>query len=291
MIFYLAHKRNTSTMQAYLDTFASDLSEKIRPLAYQAVREPAPGTYIFADLERLKGRHAWRADRLWHALDRAGYRLLNHPWQSMRRYRLLRHLYREGINTFNVFRPWERLWERMNYPVFLRGENDHRGSLSGLIKAPADLSRQQLCHPRALITEFCDTRCSDGIYRKYSAMRIGERILPRHVFFSRQWMIKNADLCNNRLVAEELDFLNTNPHEKELMAIFQMARIDYGRIDYSLYKGRIQVWEINTNPSVLTSNSLEIEQRRIVAETFAGLFRAALLVLDEGSAAGAGRIF
>ena len=81
-------------------------------------------------------------------------------------------------------------------------------------------------------------------------------------------MVKNADLCNERLVAEELDFLNANPHKKDLMAIFQMAGIDYGRIDYSLHKGRIQVWEINTNPSVLTGNSLEIEQRRIVAENF-----------------------
>ena len=83
-------------------------------------------------------------------------------------------------------------------------------------------------------------------------------------------------------MAEELEYLHSNPHEKEVRAIFRTwPRIEYGRIDYGLYNGRIQVWEINTNPSVLTGDSLQIDRRRVVAETFAGPFRAALLALDE----------
>jgi hypothetical protein len=283
MIFYLTHKRHAYTMRHYLETFAPDLADRIRPVAYQKINQRSPGTYIFADVERLTGKLTMRANRLWHALDRAGYRLLNHPRRSMRRYRLLKSLYQQGTNTFNVFRPWERLWNRLNYPVFLRGENDHKGTVSDIISTPRELFKAQCRHRKALITEFCDTRGEDGLYRKYSAMRIGDRILPRHIFFSKHWMIKNADECDDRLLAEELDYLNTNPHEKELMAIFDLARIDYGRIDYGLYKGRIQVWEINTNPSVLTGDSLKISRRHAVAEAFAGPFRAALLALDEAS--------
>lgn len=281
MIFYLTHKKHSYTMGRYIETFAPDLAERIRLVAYQEIFQSPPGTYIFADVERLKVKEAIHAARLWHSLERAGCRLLNHPRRSMRRYRLLKCLHRQGVNTFNVFRPWERLWNRLHYPVFLRGENDHKGTISDLIATPRELFQAQCRHRKALITEYCDTRSEDGLYRKYSAMRIGDRILPRHIFFSKHWMIKNADVCDDRLLAEELDYLHTNPHEKELRAIFDLARIEYGRIDYGHYNGRIQVWEINTNPSVLTGSSLQIDRRRVVAETFATPFRAALLALDE----------
>jgi hypothetical protein len=36
--------------------------------------------------------------------------------------------------------------------------------------------------------------------------------------------------------------------------IFQLARVQYGRIDYSTIGDRIQVWEINTNPECLSGN-------------------------------------
>ncbi len=281
MIYYLAHKRHVYTMQAYLDTFSPDLKKQIHPLSYQKIKKTLPGTYIFADIERLHGKHARRAMRLWTKLSRAGCQMLNHPSQSMKRYRLLKTLHRQGINDFRVFRPWERLWNRLNYPVFLREENNHTGTLSELIHTPKELFQLQCQHRNALITEFRDTCCSDGLYRKYSAMRIGKSILPRHIFFSKNWMIKNADQCDERLLTEELEYLKNNPHADDLMYIFKLAGIEYGRIDYSLYKGRIQVWEINTNPSVLTRTSLKITRRHTVAEAFAKPFREALLALDE----------
>lgn len=280
MIFYLTEGRHAYTMRGYLDSFAPDLAERICLLAYQDDNKPLPGTYIFADVERLHGRQTRRALRFWSVLHREGCRLLNHPQLSMRRYRLLKTLHRQGINEFNVFRPWERIFNRFAYPVFLRGENDHRGTRSDLIRTPQMLRRARFRRPFSLITEFCDTRGEDGLYRKYSAMRVGGRILPRHVFFSKHWMIKHADLCDERLLAEELHYLAENPHANDVMAIFELAGIDYGRIDYSLCRGRIQVWEINTNPSVLTAESLLLPQRRPVAEAFAGPFREALLALE-----------
>ena len=32
--------------------------------------------------------------------------------------------------------------------------------------------------------------------------------------------------------------------------MFELTQVDYGRIDYSIKDGKIQVWEINTNPII-----------------------------------------
>ena len=53
-------------------------------------------------------------------------------------------------------------------------------------------------------------------------------------------------------------YMETNPHERALREIFQLARIDYGKIDYAILGDRLQIWEINTNPVVLT-----VEERNI----------------------------
>ncbi len=42
-------------------------------------------------------------------------------------------------------------------------------------------------------------------------------------------------------------YFKINPHEPELREIFRLAKIQYGRVDYSILNGTIQVWEINTN--------------------------------------------
>jgi hypothetical protein len=49
------------------------------------------------------------------------------------------------------------------------------------------------------------------------------------------------------------EYLQAHPHEAELRKIFDLANIEYGRIDYSLLNGKIQVWEINTNPNITSS--------------------------------------
>jgi len=52
------------------------------------------------------------------------------------------------------------------------------------------------------------------------------------------------------LVLEEHDYVFNNPHAIQLAEIFEIAGIDYGRIDYSIKDGRIQTWEINLNATI-----------------------------------------
>jgi hypothetical protein len=110
--------------------------------------------------------------------------------------------------------------------------------------------RQGVAKSDILAVEYCDTADAAGMYRKYSAFRVGDQIIARHLFHSAKWMLKKADLVDDEKSREELDYLQTNPHEQQLRAVFDLARIEYGRIDYALLDGRVQVWEINTNPTI-----------------------------------------
>jgi hypothetical protein len=65
-------------------------------------------------------------------------------------------------------------------------------------------------------------------------------------------MVKVPEVPDQDLVDEELAYVRTNPHQADLREIFAAARIDYGRIDYAIKDGRIQVWEINTNPQIMS---------------------------------------
>jgi hypothetical protein len=74
-------------------------------------------------------------------------------------------------------------------------------------------------------------------------------------------MIRQSDFTDPDRLREEESYLDTNPHEDELRSIFELAEIDYGRIDYSLSKGGIQVWEINTNPMIFAPADLVKTER------------------------------
>src|SRR6185295_3950970 len=100
------------------------------------------------------------------------------------------------------------------------------------------------------------------------------------LFFSRNWQIREAELDDAELLAEELRYVEENPHAAELAEVCRLAGIRYGRIDYSLLEGRPQVWEINTNPMIASRLSETIPARRPVHERFVGEFDAALAALD-----------
>jgi hypothetical protein len=232
---------------------------------------PAAGHYIFADLERLSPDQALRARWLWEELARSsrGARLLNHPTRAMRRYELLRVLHERGINTFDVYRLTEGRWPA-RYPVFLRGENDHGGARSGLLRtrheledAIAAVERDRGSREGVLITEFCDTADDQGLYRKYSAFVVGDTVFPKNVLFSKHWVLKRTDLLEEDLLREERAHVETNPHADRLREIFRLARIEYGRVDYGLLNGAIQVWEINTNPHVTSLDPRGPDRRAI----------------------------
>ena len=264
MIFYVVTGTHYYTVGPYFKLYRDSFPVLPQVLFYEelsTLRSFLPGTYIFADVERLTPGQAETAAQIWCKLADAGpvVRLLNHPTRSMRRYQLLRTLYERGINMFNAYSlVEERLPTR--FPVFIRREDDHGGNLTTLIQSPAELQialdtldQQGLAREDKLIIELCDTADSDGIIRKYSAFIMGDQIWSDHLFFSQHWMIKaTPDLkpLPPELQAEVHTYLDTNPHEQELRKICRIANIQYGRVDYGIKDGKLQIWEINTNPSM-----------------------------------------
>lgn len=246
-------------MKDFLPRWGRALAETIRVVPYERLSrctELPVATTIFTSAERLGAAEAAIVGTICDTLARAGAQVYNDPRRTLGRFELLRALYREGINDFRAFRPSESL-ATIRFPVFLRWEDGHAGSETPLLHSPAELRRAlrrlSLRRPgrRVLIVEFRDASESDGLYRKYAAFRVGDRIVPRHVVFGRHWVLKHPDVMEEALLEEELTYVRSNPHEAELHRVFQLAQIDYGRVDYGWIDGRIQVWEINTGPVLM----------------------------------------
>lgn len=190
-----------------------------------------------------------------------GLRQLNRPGAPLARADLLRRLHDTGFNAYNVFR-LDEIDSIARYPVYLRAD-DKQGEMSGLLadrRQLDDAIEAALAdgrdRDRLLITEFLETS-RDGIYRKYSALNIGGRIIAHHIFFSRNWIVRAENLLpfTREMIAEEAEFQQSNPHLDAVAEAFSIAQIDFGRIDYAVDNGRVQVWEINTNPVLLQPKS------------------------------------
>jgi hypothetical protein len=289
LIFYLATAPHLYPINWFLEEWQPNLQRRVRVCSYDeaiAVGLDAPGTYVFADIERLSGTQLQDADRLWLRLARLGDRvlLLNRPLVTWRRRELLRRLHSQGVNSFRARRlPSQRArglldgWPGaalaragdvrgarraaapvVRFPVFLRSASEHDGNLSPLLwgwrelrEATLDLVSGGRDPGDLLIIEFCDTRDADGVFRKYGAFVIGGRVVPRGIMFSRNWMVKEPDLTDPELLREQREYVEGNPHADWLEDLARRAGLGYGRVDYALKDGAPQVWEINTNPTIV----------------------------------------
>jgi hypothetical protein len=216
--------------------------------------------YVFGDLQRMAPEARQLAVGLAEALRKAipGVRILNDPVRQLGRYEMLRKLHEMGRNEFDVYRLPELVEARafVRYPVFVRLENDHGGPRSGLVRDEAELLGHcaklvlEGAEPsNVLIVEFLETANEAGVYRKYGAFRIGGRIIGQNVFQSYDWNTKAGNRFRDPAAQKESDdYFVANPHADMLMPVFELAGIEYGRVDFGFKDGRLQVWEINDNP-------------------------------------------
>ena len=304
MIHYLTSENHPYTMRDFLAGLGKPLADIVRVHDYteflRIKRLPARATYVFSDVDRLSGSQSVTIFERWKRLQDAGARLLNHPLRVMRRYDLLRWAHENGINDFDCYMAIEHRKPK-RFPVFMRRAFDHEGSISPLMRSQAELDRALAAMRAAnewpgdkIVTEYIDVSDKDGVFRKYAAFRIGDVLFPRQIMAAKQWVVKKPEFDSAELAAEEIAYLEANPHGDQLMRIFEAAHIDYGRIDYCVIDGRVQVFEINTNPSIigerstaqiLDPNSLRGPTYRRVIDKYIEAF-AALDRRARGSASG-----
>ena len=279
MICFFVTRPHRYTIDGFIGGWARSLGRRISVATYDSL--PARTTlrahsFVFTDLERLNATQRDRAERLAQRIERVGGRVLNRPARVLRRFDLLRRLHDAGRNPFNAYRVvGAEPPEACRFPVFVREEHEHTGALTDQLHDRAQLLAA-LARLRAgahrttdlLVVEFCDTRAAaDGSFRKYAAMRIGERIVPRHVLISHDWVDKYPDIVDEAAAREENEFLDHFPHAADVRAAFDLAGIDYGRIDYSCAAdGRVVTWEINTNPLIVPPPN-ECSRTRLAAQS------------------------
>jgi len=274
MLIFVTTAAHGYTIQDLLKQGSTPLTGRVITMSYGEFlswRKLPAGHYIFADVDRLKPGErdavAERMEALQHCLPDA--RLLNHPQRSFGRYALLDRLHREGINDYRAIRATDDPAD-LRYPVFVRTEVEHFGSLTALLDSPAalkaalaELNEKGVPLADCLIVEFIDVRNPEGWYEKYSMLRVGEGLFATDRSSSNRWICKGDESEENHdnLAAEDLAFQRDAPHAEAVQRIFQLASIDYGRIDYAFSGGKLQVFEINTNPAIRVPEKVSAEWR------------------------------
>jgi len=292
MLYYLTSARQSATMAFYLGTWGRALADRVRIFAYEALAQPGysfpirDGVYVFAALDGGLGSRNPPSDK---RLKAAGFhdqlvravgarKVLNHPLRSLGRYDLLKALRQRGINDFDACRLGERPGPH-RFPVYVRKEVSSGSQEPPLLgsREYQDLNASAPAGDDRIAIEFCDTADANGVYRKYGALALGGEIVPRHLFRSRSWFCKQADLDGAEWTAEELAYLESDAHAATMREVCRIAGIGYGRIDYSLKDGRPQVWEINHTPELVFADAnWAADPRAQVHRRFTELFIAAL---------------
>lgn len=262
MISFWVPAAGTFGIELWLTLRAPELLDRFTIRPYErltADQDIAGGAHIFTGLDRLGpgGREAVAA--LHQAVRERFPRdpVLNHPERTARRFELLTRAYEAGINGFRARRVGDSL-DGVRYPVFIREETGHGGPLSGLLRNGAELGASLRAlwargYPMAdlLVVEFCDLSDGEGRFVSAAAMRVGNLIVPTHIISGKHWVLKwNHSDHDERAMREYVDYVRDHPHEAWLRRAFDLAGVEYGRIDYGIRSNTLQIWEINLNPSV-----------------------------------------
>jgi hypothetical protein len=215
-------------------------------------------TYVFTDLDRLPLWRVRQAAMIYRQLREGGARVLNDPARVPSRFGLLRGLYRRGINSFNAYRVEEGLIPQ-RWPVFLRSEGEHTAPLSGLMQDWDQVRRAVDAAvtngapvTSLLLVEYAAEPVAPGLFRKLSVFRIGDTYFAAHCVHEGSWLVKYGakGIASPELYQDELRLIRENPFEAALKPAFELARIEYGRADFGLVDGKVEIYEINTNPHV-----------------------------------------
>jgi hypothetical protein len=263
MLYYVARELHRYTIDRLIGSLRAAGRRPpgfLRVLSYEsllAAKRAPLGSYVFSDLDRLTPYEIEAATQIARALRDADPDVLisNWPNRVLGRYALLRRLHETGMNGFNVWRLDEARMPEA-FPVFIRREQDALGPETPLLHdaqeylaAVADLQSRGAAMAGRIAVQYLQQADANGTFRKYGALYFRGKVVPQHLFFSREWMVKRSTVAfTGEMMAEEERYVFDNPHEQQIRAVFELAETDFGRIDYTVVDGRLVIFEINTNP-------------------------------------------
>jgi hypothetical protein len=255
------------------------------------------GVYIFTDIERLTSYESRVVAEAYRVLAGDGRcRVLNNPARVMSRYELLRNLREEGINEFDVIRADERRWPE-RYPVFLRHEQDHGRPLSRelihdrekLAMALKQVRTEGISLRGLLIIGYAAEPFEEQWFRKFNTFRVGGEVFAHHVVAEDSWVVKygkeNVDSPDKNKIFEQ-EFVKGNWSADLLRRVFEIAGIEYGKADWGIVGGKVQVYEINTSPCVSGDPGSSSPLRRATLAMSTKKLCESLAVLQNGTQQG-----
>jgi hypothetical protein len=102
-----------------------------------------------------------------------------------------------------------------------------------------------------------------------------------------QWLVKYGAIgvAGEAEYREEAEYLEKNSYAEILARGFKTGGIDYGRADFGFYGGKLQIYEINTNPHIhsATRHPFALRERNLAVAR--ELYLEALAGLDSGGGA------
>ena len=301
MISYWVTENARFGIDAYRQNRGLTIADRFETQLYDRIGDVVRltgGVQIFSALDRLTDAQRDLVAAIWdaHAHVAPAARRLNDPRQVLLRFPLLRTLHEQNLNAYRVFRVTD-LKEVDRFPVFVRHMYDHDGPRTQLLRTRREVAAA-LCTLRLrgyrlrdlMIVEFCNTSDRDGLFRKFSAFKVGDRIIPCHLFISHDWCVKsNKSAITAASLREQARFVEDDPHHDWLRRVFAVGGIEYGRMDYGVLDGAPQAWEINLNPTIgrptgwQRNSPLAAELKTLrdhQREAFHAQLRAAFVALD-----------
>ena len=143
------------------------------------------------------------------------------------------------------------------YPVILREAGTHTGKIVGCFDTAGDLRAALESGGDHIATEFVDFRSNDGIYRKYRAFFIGQRIILRHMVASDHWNVHAKDkrrfmadrpglIGEERALFEEPEQAFSPQVSQVLKAVRARMALDFFGMDFGIAAdGRVVLFEAN----------------------------------------------
>jgi len=255
---YLVSPRGVRTHRAVV---SASRNTQVSILTYdealQCSRLPA-ATYVFTDMDRLSPPQLKLASALHTHLRVHGQSVLNNPARAMSRAGLLRALHDAGINQFNAYRVEENVRPE-RWPVFIRTEGSHTAPVSGLLEswdavrtAVEEAMESGIPVSNMIIIEYAAEPVMPGLFRKLASFRFGNTQFAHNCVHEDNWLVKYGQLgsATPELYQDDLRIVKENPYAEAVARAFSIAHVEYGRADFGLVNGRVQVYEINSNPTV-----------------------------------------
>jgi len=253
---------------------------------FRALRLPS-ATYVFTMVDRLDANERRLAGKIYRHINAAGigFNALNDPASALGRYRLLRRLYDERVNQFNAYLAMDCPMPQ-RFPVFIRQLSVSLPPLTGLIYSQTELDFQieQLADrgeplDDLVVIEYCAEPYMGEFFVKMSAYRIADQYCTDLFIYSKGWYVKwdGPDVSPANASELEWQLLERNAYLDNAKKVFELAEIEYGRVDFSLVAGRPQFYEVNFNPQFTLDEYNSTDLQRLKNAKFAADRRMAAM--------------